>query len=81
MSNHFGLRLISIFALDLYRRFTPNQVATLVHHNKGMIIDINIEPNTFTNLALSAEKGYFIKQPSSVALPSILDVFKTCKVS
>ena len=59
----------------------PNQVATLVHHNKGMIIDINIEPNTFTNLALSAEKGYFIKQQSSVALPSILDVFKTCKVS
>jgi len=57
----------------------PNQVATAVHHHKGIIIDINVEHNPCTQLALSGEKGYFIQQPSSTALPSILEIFKTCE--
>lgn len=57
----------------------PNQVAMKVHNNNGIIIDINIEPNSFTQLALSGKRGFFIKQPSSVALPSILEIFKAEK--
>ena len=56
----------------------PNQVAMAVKHHNGIIIDINVEPNPFTNLALSIENGYFIKQTSSIALTSILDIFTTC---
>lgn len=54
----------------------PNQVARTVQNNGGTIIDINIEENSFTNIALSSDKGYFINQPSSTALQSILKVFQ-----
>ncbi|MCD6225092.1 MAG: RNA polymerase subunit sigma [Deltaproteobacteria bacterium] len=56
----------------------PNQVAWEVKNHNGIIIDINIEENTFTSLALSGERGFFIKQASGTALPSIMEVFKKC---
>ena len=56
----------------------PNQVAWEVKNHNGIIIDINIEENQFTNLALSGGRGFFIKEPSSIALPAILQVFKEC---
>ena len=37
---------------------------------------INIEENPFSKLALSGERGFFIKQPSGAALPSIMEAFK-----
>ncbi|HUV78236.1 MAG TPA: Sir2 family NAD-dependent protein deacetylase [Desulfobacterales bacterium] len=54
----------------------PNQVVWEVKNRDGIIIDINIEENPFSNLALKSRRGFFIKQPSSKALPSILHVFK-----
>ncbi|MFC1813318.1 NAD-dependent deacetylase [Thermodesulfobacteriota bacterium] len=49
-----------------------NQIAWLVHGRNGSIVDINIEENPFSQLALKSRKGYFIKEPSSTALPRIL---------
>ncbi|MDH3344175.1 MAG: RNA polymerase subunit sigma, partial [Desulfobacteraceae bacterium] len=54
----------------------PNQVVWEVKNRDGIIIDINIEENLFSNLALKSRRGFFIKKPSSKALPSILQVFK-----
>jgi NAD-dependent deacetylase len=53
----------------------PNQVAWEVKNHDGIIIDVNVEENPFSNLALSCSRGYFIKKQSSVVLPQILDIF------
>ncbi len=50
----------------------PNQVAMEVKQHGGTVIDINIEENPFTSLALSSNRGYFMKEASSVALPAML---------
>lgn len=55
----------------------PNQVAWEVKNNNGIIVDINIEENPFTTLALSGNRGFFIQQPSGAALSSIMEVFST----
>jgi NAD-dependent deacetylase len=54
----------------------PNQVAWEVKNHNGVIVDINIEENPFSKLALSGEPGFFIQQPSGTALPSIMEAFK-----
>ena len=54
----------------------PNQVAAEVKQSGGIIIDINIEENPFTRLALSGPRGYFIKEASGSALSSILKIFQ-----
>lgn len=56
----------------------PARIAWEVKNHNGIIIDINIEENPFTDIALSGRRGYFIKKTSSKALPEILDVFKKC---
>jgi len=53
----------------------PNMVAWEVKNHNGIILDINIEENPFSNLALNSKIGYFIKEPSSVALPAIMEIF------
>ncbi|MBW2193768.1 MAG: RNA polymerase subunit sigma, partial [Deltaproteobacteria bacterium] len=53
----------------------PNQVAWTVHNRNGIIIDINIEENPFSKLALNSRHGAFIKEPSGRALPRILEIF------
>jgi NAD-dependent deacetylase len=53
----------------------PNQVAWEVKDRGGIIVDINIEENPFTQLALSSPRGYFIKAPSAAALPEIMSIF------
>lgn len=55
----------------------PNLVVWEVKNNGGIIIDINIEENPFSNLALASQRGVFIKEPSSKALPNILNLL-TC---
>ncbi len=55
----------------------PNQVAWEVKNHNAIMIDINIEENPFTNLALSVERGFFLKQASGTALPSIMEVFRS----
>jgi NAD-dependent deacetylase len=55
----------------------PNQVVWEAKHRNSMIIDINIEENPFSNIALNSQQGFFIKQASGEALPAILKQFKT----
>lgn len=54
----------------------PNLVAWEVKHNNGIIIDVNPEENTFSNLALSSRQGFFIEENSSTALPKILGLLQ-----
>jgi NAD-dependent deacetylase len=54
----------------------PNQVVWEVMNHGGIIVDINIEENPFSHLALKSGRGFFIKQPSGRALPNILQLFK-----
>ena len=54
----------------------PNQVVWEVKNRNGIIIDINIEKNPFSNIALNSRQGFFIKQPSGETLPDILQRFK-----
>ena len=55
----------------------PNQVVSQVYHRGGVIIDINIEPNSFSRLADGYGRGMSIRQPSSMALPWMLEWFKS----
>lgn len=50
----------------------PTQVASIVSRNGGFIVDINIEPNPFSNLAKSSGQGCFIQEKSSTALPALV---------
>ena len=54
----------------------PNQVVWEVKNRNGIIIDINIEENPFSIIALNSRQGCFMKQPSGKALPDILQQFK-----
>ena len=51
----------------------PNQVARTVKTRGGLIIDVNIEANVFTRLALAGGGGFFLRQPSATALPALAD--------
>ncbi len=48
----------------------PHQIARIVSEQGGLIIDINIEPNCFSDL------DHFIQQSSGKALPEIVAIFK-----
>ena len=52
----------------------PNQVAREVYRNDGIIVDINIEPNPFSQLAQGTQRGFFIQQSSATALPELLAI-------
>jgi len=50
----------------------PNQVVWTVYSSGGTIIDININENPFSSIALKSKNGMFIRESSSKALPMIL---------
>jgi NAD-dependent deacetylase len=50
----------------------PNQVVAEVIRNKGCLIDINIEPNPFGQLARQYPKGLAIQHPSAAALQRLV---------
>ncbi|WP_051305677.1 SIR2 family NAD-dependent protein deacylase [Desulfogranum mediterraneum] len=52
----------------------PNQVAMMVFQQGGTIIDVNIEENTFSDLALRSGRGFFLQEYSGIALPALLEV-------
>ena len=54
----------------------PNQVAWVAKSRDSIIIDINIEENPFSNIALKSQRGFFVKEPSSTALPRILHILQ-----
>ncbi|MEE4608171.1 MAG: Sir2 family NAD-dependent protein deacetylase [Desulfobacteraceae bacterium] len=50
----------------------PNQVAHLAKSSGALVIDVNIEANVFTRLALAEPAGFFIQQPAATALPALV---------
>jgi NAD-dependent deacetylase len=52
----------------------PNQIAHTVFRQKKPIIDINIEKNPFSELAMNSNGGGFIQEPSASALPQIVNI-------
>ena len=52
----------------------PNQVAREVYQNGGIIVDINIEHNPFSQLAQSSQHGFFIQESSATVLPALLEI-------
>jgi NAD-dependent deacetylase len=54
----------------------PNQVAWQVHRRGGVIVDVNIEHNPFSDLALKSDRGYCIRESSGTALPAMIDIFQ-----
>jgi len=54
----------------------PNHVANMVYQNKGTIIDINIESNPFTELALNSNYGEFLNMSCSEGFAKILTAIK-----
>lgn len=53
----------------------PNQVAALAKRGGAVLVDINIEANPFSRLALADNSGFFLQESSSAALDKILEVF------
>jgi NAD-dependent deacetylase len=53
----------------------PNQVAWEVHRRGKTIVDVNIEENPFSRLAMSG-KGFFVRAPAASALPVITGKLK-----
>lgn len=77
-------------ALDVARRTTllivvgtsgstnlPNQVVSWVYQSGGLIIDINIAGNPFSQLAQAYDGGMVIKGPSSTILPKLVECIQT----
>ena len=54
----------------------PNQVAALARQAGAVLVDINIEANPFSRLALADNRGFFIQESSGQALEAILAVFQ-----
>jgi NAD-dependent deacetylase len=52
----------------------PSQVAWTAKNRDSIIIDINIQENPFSHIALKSRQGFFVKEPSSTALPRILQL-------
>jgi len=56
----------------------PNTVAQLVLKTGGIIFDINIEKNIFSEMAINSGNGYFLQYPSGMVLPEMVKIFKEC---
>jgi len=54
----------------------PNYIAGIVYQNKKTIIDINIEENPFTKLAINSPNGDFFKMNCSKGLAKCLSIIK-----
>ena len=54
----------------------PNQVVAEVMRQGGRVIDINVEKNRFSEMAI-ANQGLFWQCPSGSALPRVLEMLKT----
>jgi NAD-dependent deacetylase len=50
----------------------PNQIVWEVYRRAGTIIEINVEPTPFTEIARKSPHGFFIQGPSGQALPQLV---------
>lgn len=54
----------------------PNQVALVVRRGGGILVDVNVEENHFSRLALSGGRGFFCRGPSGRVLPEFAEVLQ-----
>jgi NAD-dependent deacetylase len=54
----------------------PNLIANAVYENKGRIIDINIEENPFSRLAVNSVSGKFLNTTCSEGLQLVLELIR-----
>jgi len=54
----------------------PMQVGATVAHRGGAVIDINPEPNPFSQMAISVTNGYYYAEKSSKVLPQIVEFLR-----
>ena len=54
----------------------PNHIANIVYNNNRTIIDINIEKNPFTELAINSVNGEYLNMTCSEGLAKILAIMK-----
>ena len=54
----------------------PNQIGELCLRQGSVIIDVNLEPNPFTNLARRARRGHFAQGAASKMVPAIVSVLR-----
>ncbi|MDA0834656.1 MAG: NAD-dependent deacetylase [Planctomycetota bacterium] len=54
----------------------PHHVLRTVLRNNGVIVDINIERNAFSEIALGNKRGFFVKAHSSTALSAICEIVR-----
>ncbi len=52
----------------------PNAIANRVYERGGCIIDVNIEENSFTELALASDQGLLMRESSVTALPKLAEL-------
>lgn len=50
----------------------PNHIVRQVLQHGGLILNLDITENRFSELILASGRGYFLKQPSSLALPQVV---------
>ncbi|MFO7497594.1 MAG: Sir2 family NAD-dependent protein deacetylase [Desulfobacterales bacterium] len=54
----------------------PNQVALVVRRGGGILVDVNVEENHFSRLALSGGRGFFCRGVSGYVLPAVAEVLQ-----
>jgi NAD-dependent deacetylase len=54
----------------------PNHIANIVYHNDGTIIDINIEKNLFTEMAINSVNGEYLNMTCSEGLAKIVTIME-----
>ncbi|PID39370.1 MAG: RNA polymerase subunit sigma [Proteobacteria bacterium] len=54
----------------------PMQVGTMALRQGAMIVDLNPEPNPFSELAAEAQQGFFLQGPSGAYLPLIVEALR-----
>ncbi len=54
----------------------PNQVAQMVRRGGGILVDVNLEANHFSRLALAGGRGFFCRGPSGRVLPEIAEMLQ-----
>jgi len=55
----------------------PNHIANIVYQNHGTIIDINIEKNPFTEMAINSVNGEYLNMTCSEGLAKILAIIRS----
>ena len=58
----------------------PNHIVNTVYHNGGTIIDINIQKNVFSEVALAGPMGMFIESTAAQGLTGMVEPMQTLDI-